>query len=192
MPCRAAPAIFDDAGLDVAVLHHHRVIEHGHVGHAAMAMALVEIGAEYRILLRGRHRAALFAGDVGIARQNLAQIARGAEFVGDHADGNAGAALIAGGAVGDRLAAPETAMGQQVVEVAGLVADQMREHFALMPARQIRARRGRRQIELRSVARVLGHGMSVGLRSEQTASIALPRLTVNRCLPNRFKQRLRR
>src|SRR5713101_4720742 len=73
------PAIFDNAGLDVAVLHHHRVIEHGHVGHAAMAMALVEIAAEHRILLRGRHGAALFADDVGIAGQNLPVIARGPE-----------------------------------------------------------------------------------------------------------------
>src|SRR3954454_19684011 len=125
-----------------------------------MPMALVEIGAEYGVLLRGRHRAALFTGDVGIARQNLAQVARGAEFVGDDTDGNAGAALIAGGAVGDRLAAPKTTMREQIVQLASLVAHQMREHFALMPARQIRARRGRRQIELRSVARVLGHGMS--------------------------------
>src|ERR1700687_4063228 len=88
-------------------LHHHRVIEHGHVGHAAVAMALVEIGPEYRILLGGRHRAALFADDVGVARQNLPEIARGPELVGDDAHGHAGAALVAGRAVGDRLAAPE-------------------------------------------------------------------------------------
>src|SRR5437660_3132204 len=46
---------------DMAILHHHRVIQHGHVRHAAMAVALVEIGAEHRILLRRRHCAALFA-----------------------------------------------------------------------------------------------------------------------------------
>ena len=163
----AAAAVFDDAGFDVAVLHHHRVIEHGHVGHAAMAMALVEIGAEHRILLRGRHRAALFADDVGVAGQDLAEIARGPELVGDDANGNAGAALVAGRPVGDRLAAPEAAMGQEVVEIAGLVADQMREHLALVPARQIRAGRGRRQVELRGVTRVLGHGMSLGLRRQR-------------------------
>jgi hypothetical protein len=33
------------------------------------------------------------------------------------------------------LAAAEAAMGQEVVEVAGLVADQMRKHLALVPAR---------------------------------------------------------
>jgi len=41
------------------------------------------------------------------------------------------------------------AMGEQVIEVGGLVADQMREHFALLSARQIRARAGVRYEELR-------------------------------------------
>ena len=181
MPCAfAAAAIFDDAGFDVAVLHHHRVVEHGHVGHAAMAVPLVEIGAEHRILLRGRHRAALLADDVGVAGHDLSEIARGPELVGDDADGDAGAALVAGRAVGDRLAAPEAAMGQEVVEVAGLVADQMREHLALVPARQIRAGRGRRQVELRGVTRVLGHGMSsVSERRSTAPASRRARLTVN-------------
>src|SRR5439155_16961308 len=130
----SAPTVLDNPGLDVAVLHHHGVVEHGHVGHPAMAMAMVEIGAEYGILLGGRHRTALFAYDVGVARQDLSQIARWPEFVGDHTNRHAGAALIAGRAIGDRLAAPETAMGQQVVEVAGFVADQMRENLALVAA----------------------------------------------------------
>ena len=63
----AAPAVFDQAGLDMAVLDHHGVVEHRHVGHAAVAMAGVEIGAEHRILLGGRHRDAHLADDVGIA-----------------------------------------------------------------------------------------------------------------------------
>src|SRR5206468_4268421 len=71
---------------------------------------------------------------------------------------------------GDRLAAAEAAMGQEVVEIGSLVADQMREHLALMPARQIGARRGRRQVELRGVARMLGHVSSSGLRSTTSAS----------------------
>src|SRR3989442_1540732 len=90
----AALAVFDDAGFDMAVLHHHRVVEHGHVGHAAVAVPPVEIGAEHGILLRRRHGAALFADDVGIARQDLLEIARGAEFVGDDAHGNAGPTLV--------------------------------------------------------------------------------------------------
>ena len=168
----AAAAVFDDAGLDVAVLHHHRVIEYRHVGHAAMAVPAVEIGAEDGILLRGGHRAALFADNVGVAGQNLPEIARGPELVGDDAHGNAGAALVAGRPIGDRLAAAEAAMGQEVVEIAGLFADQMREHLALMPARQIGAGRGRRQVELGGVTRMLGQGTSSasGGEAEKSAS----------------------
>src|SRR4051794_35180445 len=116
----------------MAVFDHHRVIEHGHVRHAAMAMTVVEIGAEYRVLLRGRHRAALLSDDVGVACENLAEISRGTEFVGDHPHRDAGAALVAGGAIGDRLAAPETALGGEGGGGAGLLAHQMREHPALV------------------------------------------------------------
>src|SRR5258705_10908746 len=58
-------------------------------------------------------------------------------------------------------------MGEQVVEIARLLADQMREYLALMPAWQIGAGRGRRQVELRAVTRMLGHRVSSG--SEATA-----------------------
>src|SRR5262245_21339493 len=90
----------------------------------------------------------------------------------DDAHGNAGAALVAGRAVGDRLAAAEAAMGQEVIEVAGLVADQMREHLALVPARQIGAGRRRRQIELRGITRVLGHVGSSRLRNRSTIALS--------------------
>ncbi len=43
-------------------------------------------------------------------------------------------------------------MGEEIVEVGGLVAYKMREHFALLLALQIGASRGRRQIELRRIA----------------------------------------
>src|SRR5262249_60733951 len=69
----------------------------------------------------------------------------------------AGAAVLAGRPVGDRLAAPEAAMGEQVVELARPLAHQMRKHLALLLAGQVRARRGRGQIELRGVAGMLGH-----------------------------------
>ena len=133
-----------------------------------MAMALVEIGAKDRILLRGRHRAALLADDIGVAGEDLAEIARGPEFVGDDADRDTGAALVAGRPIGDRLAAPESAMGQEVVEFARFIADQMGEYLPLVPPRQIRAGRGRSQIELRGITRVLGHWMSQG--SERTGA----------------------
>src|SRR5262245_41835963 len=59
-------------------------------------------------------------------------------------------------------------MGEEIVEVARLVADQMREHLPLMPARQIRAGRGRRQVELRGVTRVLGQGIPSASGAKQT------------------------
>ena len=55
-------------------------------------------------------------------------------------------------------------MGQQVVELARLAADEMREDFALVLSRQIGTGRGRGQVELRGVTRVLGHVVSSGLR----------------------------
>jgi hypothetical protein len=173
----ASPAVLDDAGFDMAVLDHHGVVEHGHVGHAAVTVAGVQIGAEHRILLRRRHRTPLLADHVGIARHHLAEVAGGAELVGDHPNRDAGPALIAGRPVGDGLAAAEAAMGQEVVKVAGAVPHEVRKHLALMPARQIRARRGRRKVKLGRVARVLGQGTSWA--SEMSISIALRRPVVN-------------
>ena len=46
-------------------------------------------------------------------------------------------------------------MGEQVVEVAGALADQVREDLALLLARQIRAGGGGGQVELRRIARVV-------------------------------------
>ncbi len=123
----------------MAVFDHHRVVEHGHVRHAAVAMTGIEIGAKHRVLFGGRDRRAQLADDVTVARLDFPEVARGAEFVGDHTHRHAGAALVAGGAVGDGLAAAETAMGEQVVQFAGLVADQMREDLALLLALQIGA-----------------------------------------------------
>src|SRR5205814_3995120 len=126
----------------------------------------------------GRHRAALLTDDIGVAGYHLAEVAGGAELVGDHPDRDAGAALVAGRPVGDRLAAAEAAMGQEVVEVAGAVTHQVRKHLALMPTRQIRARGGRRKVKLGGVARVLGQGTSWA--SEVGISIALRKPPVNR------------
>ena len=64
---RTAPAVFDDLGVDMGVLDHHGVVEHGHVRHAALAVAGVEIGAEQRILLGRRLGVVHGADQVGIA-----------------------------------------------------------------------------------------------------------------------------
>ena len=64
-------------------------------------------------------------------------------------------------------------MGEQVVEFAGALADQMGEHLALLLARQIGAGRGRRQIELRRIAGMLGHVVRPSFSlAEFTPSIA--------------------
>ncbi len=124
----------------MAVLDHHGVVEHGHVGHAAVAVAGVEIGAEHRILLGGRRRRAHVADNVGVALGDAAHVARGRKIGRHHAHRHAGTAGFAGRPVGDRLAAAEAAMGEQVVELARAFAHQMREHLALFLARPDRGR----------------------------------------------------
>ncbi len=136
----AAPAVFDQAGVDVAVLDHHGVVEHGHVGHAAVAVAGVEIGAEHRILLGSGRRRADVADDVGVALGDAAHVARRREIRRHHPHRDAGAAGLAGRPVGDRLAAAEAAVGQQIVEFGSALANQMGEYLALLLARADRGR----------------------------------------------------
>src|SRR6185503_6895376 len=89
---------------------------------------------------------------------------RGAELVDHDPYRDAGAAGLAGRAIGDRLAAAEAAMGEQVVEIARALADQMRKHLPLLLARQIGAGGGRGQVELRRVARMGRHGVRIRWR----------------------------
>src|SRR6185437_10299668 len=93
---RSAPAVFDQAGIDVAVLDHHGVVEHGHVGHAAVAVAGVEIGAEHRVLLGSGCRRAHVADHVGIALGDASHVARGSKIRDHHPYRDAGAAGLAG------------------------------------------------------------------------------------------------
>ena len=65
-------AVFGDDRVDVAVLDHHRIVEHRHVGHAAVGMALVEIGAEQRILLGRRLGRNDRADQFGVGAQDAA------------------------------------------------------------------------------------------------------------------------
>src|ERR1700724_2603493 len=118
----------------------------------------IEIGAEHRILLGRRHGDAHLAGDILIALADAAHAAGRAEIVGDHAHRHAGAAALASRPVGDRLSAAEAAVGEDVVELAGTLADQVGEYLALLLAAEIGARRRSGQVELRRVTRVLGHG----------------------------------
>src|SRR4029079_14851595 len=125
---RTAPAVFDQTGVDVAVFDHHRVIEDRHVGHATVAMARIEIGAKDRILLGRGRGCAHVADNVGIAFGDAAHVTRGREVGGHDAHGDAGAAPLAGWAIGDRLAAAEAPLGQQIVELARAAPHKGREH----------------------------------------------------------------
>jgi hypothetical protein len=103
-------------------------------------------------LLGGRHRGPHFADDIAVAVEDAPHAPRRSKVIGHYPDRNAGAAVLAGRPIGDRLAAAETAVGQEIIELGGALADEMREHLALLLARQIGARRGRGEIELRCVA----------------------------------------
>ena len=153
----AAAAIFDDPGFDMAVLDHHGVIEHGHVGHAAIAVPGIEIGAKDGILLGGRHGDPHLADDIVVALDDAAHAARGAEFLGDHAHRDAAAATLAGRPVGNRLAAAKSALGEDVVELARPLADQVGKNLPLLLASEIGAWRRSGQVELRRIAGMLGH-----------------------------------
>src|SRR5207248_5362868 len=64
---------------------------------------------------------------------------------------------LASRAVGNRLAAPEAALRENIVELGRALPDQMRKHLPLVLAGEIRAWRRSGQVELRGIARMLGH-----------------------------------
>jgi hypothetical protein len=71
------------------------------------------------------------ADEVGIARADAPHAARRDKFLGDHPHRDAAAAAFAGRPIGDRLAAAEAALGQDVVEFARPLADQMGKNLPL-------------------------------------------------------------
>ncbi len=156
----APAAVFDDAGVDVAVLDHHGVVEHAHVGHAAIRMPRVEVAAEQRILLRGRPVGDDLADEVAVGLHDPAHIAGGAELVHENAHRHAGIAEIAGRPIGDRLRASESPLRQDLVQLAAAPPDDVREDLPLLLARQIRTGGGRSEIELRCVARLTRHAFA--------------------------------
>ena len=97
-----------------------------------------------------------------LRRYDPAHAAGGPEFARHHAHRDARAATLAGRPVGDRLAAAEAAVGEDVVQLARAFADQVCKNLALLLAREIRAGRWRGQIELRRIAPMLGHGRWFG------------------------------
>ena len=141
----------------MGVLDHHGEIERRHVGHAALGMAGVEIGAEKDVVLVGRLRRDKRADKVGVRPHGPALAVRRVEIVDQHAHRYAGPAALARRPVGDRLRATKASLGQEVVEGGGALADQMGENLPLLLSGQIGARRRRRQIKLWGVARFPAH-----------------------------------
>ena len=123
----------------------------------AVAMPRIEVAAKDGVLLGGRHRDLHVGGDIGVAVGNAPHAARGPKLSGDHPDRDAAAAAFARRPVGDRLAAAEAALGEDIVEFSRALADEMGEHLTLLPAGEVRAWRRRSEVELRRIARVLGH-----------------------------------
>jgi hypothetical protein len=94
---------------------------------------------------------------VGVAFGDSTHVARRRKIRSDHADRHAGPAPFAGGPVRNGLTTAESAVGEKIVEFAGAFPDQVCKHLAFFLAVQVGAGRGRRQVELRCIARVLGH-----------------------------------
>src|SRR6516225_2725677 len=121
-------------------------------------MAGIEVGAKDRVLLGRRHGDPHVAADIGIAPPDPAHAWGWAKILGDDADRYAGPAAFTGRPISDRLATAETALGQDVVELARAFANKVGKDFPLLFAGEIRARRGRGEVELRGITRMLGHG----------------------------------
>ena len=152
--------VFDDLRVHMGILDHHRVIEHRHVGHAAALVAVVEIAAKQRVLLAGWLRRIFGGHDIGIGRQDAAHGTRGNEFAGKDAHRDAGAASLAGRAIGDVLRATEAALGQEIVQLRCPLAHHMGKHLPLHLLRQIGTGRRCREVELGRRGRLRVHQWS--------------------------------
>ena len=108
-----------------------------------------EIAAKQRILLLGGPRLARADLEVGVAAEQLALGRAGFELGGEHADRNAGRAIDAAWAIGDRLAAAEADPAERLVQFAGMAAVKLGEDLPLDLARQVRARARVRHEEFR-------------------------------------------
>ena len=170
-PARTTAAVFGQRRVDVAVFDHHRIVEHRHVGHAAVGMARVEVTAEQRVLLARRFVGRCVADDVGIGAQHPLLAGAGTEVGDQDPDRDAGAAVLAGRPVGDRLRATEAGLGQRVVQAHGASADEMREHLPLLRPRQIGAGRRGGEIELGGVPHLASHAVALLKASHDAARL---------------------
>ena len=157
-------AVLGDGRLHHAVLDHQRIVEHGHLGHAAIGVAGVDIGAEQRILLRARRRIEARRHQVAIGAHDPIERAPRPEGIDQDAHRHAGRAGVAIGHVGDVLAAPEPAFQKIVDEEGRLLPGQMREELPLELTREVRAGLRGGDVELWKVALMLCHGPSTRAR----------------------------
>ena len=137
----------------MAVLDHRCVVERRHVGHAAIAMPRVEITAKQRILSAARLRPSHRRRDIAIEFGDPPEIAGGTEFIGLDADRNTSPAIFASRPVSDGLRAPESRLGELIVQSHRPAADQMGENLALVSVRQIGTWRRCGEVKLRCVPR---------------------------------------
>ncbi len=94
---------------------------------------------------------------VALRAQDAPLAARELEFADFDAHGDAGPAIFACRAIGDRLRASKSRLGQSVIEGGRAQADEMRENLSLRASRQIGARGRRCEVELWRVAEFFGH-----------------------------------
>src|SRR6185503_8184757 len=104
----AGQPIFDDAGIHKAFINHCGEIEHGHVGHAAVVVARVDIAAKQRILFGGGLGVHDLRLKVEVRRQCSAEASRPSELVYRHPHRNTCPASITGRPIGYVLASTKT------------------------------------------------------------------------------------
>lgn len=146
---RPAAAVFDDLGGDVGVFDHHRIVEHRHFRHAALVVPRIEIAPEQGVLFGRRFRLVDIADQVPVVVPDPAHGFVLLELPGQNPHGNAGPAILAGRPVGNVLGTAETALGQEIIQLGGAPADEMRKNLALQLPFQIGTGRGCCQEELR-------------------------------------------
>ena len=140
-------AVFDQMGADGRVLDHGDIVVPSHVAHAAARVARQQIAAQQVELLHGGLGLDLGADQIGVALKHTLLRAGGRKAADRHPHRDTGVAALAGGAIGDVLAAAETGLGQFVIHPGAVAERQVGEYLALDPPRQIGAGRHGRQVE---------------------------------------------
>ena len=150
--------------VDRRLLDHRHIVEQAHIGHAATGVTRIEIGAQQRKLFAGRFRGHFATDQIGVAASDPFLVARRHEVSGDYPNRYAGGAPVAGGAIGNHLAAAETGMGECFIERLREVAIEPREYFSLGAAGKVRARAARREEKLRYArCPLIRHGIPMRL-----------------------------